>query len=171
MKFYLPDVLQYDDFDCGISCMQGICAYYGEDINEVKLIRKIRPSRQNGTCISDITDFFLRKGYKVKAGSMTISDLIKYLNKKIPVILLLQAWGNKDTNYETTQAFGHYVIAIGYDSKRILFEDPAIFGTGYLTYNSLKKRWHGLDGELRIQYGIAVFGKPPFNFKSPIKIK
>jgi hypothetical protein len=30
--FYIPDVLQYSDFDCGTTCTQAVMAYYGEDI-------------------------------------------------------------------------------------------------------------------------------------------
>jgi len=174
-KLYISDVLQYSDFDCGDCCTQAVMAYYGEDINEIKLIDKLKTKEKDGTSREYMIKYFEGKGFKVQHGSMTIKQLKKFIDKKIPVILFLQAWGPEEVDYENTVAHGHYVVACGYDNKkeRILFEDPAIFGTGYLTYKELKKRWHGEDGkdEYLSQYGIVVWGKKRFNYKKPIKIK
>ncbi|MBU2236000.1 C39 family peptidase, partial [Patescibacteria group bacterium] len=91
-------------------------------------------------------------------------DIKKFINKKIPVILLVQAWTNiKNVNWEKDWIDGHYVVAIGYDKNKIYFEDPSSISRTHLTYNELIKRWHDTDcdGKKYVNYGIAVYGKKP----------
>ncbi|MCX6159223.1 MAG: cysteine peptidase family C39 domain-containing protein [Ignavibacteriae bacterium] len=170
---YIPDVLQFSDFDCGDSCTQAILAYYGEDINEIKLIEKLKTSKKDGTSSKHIVEYFKSRKFKVKDGPMSLKQLKIFIDKKRPVILFIQAWGPVGINYKNTVAHGHYVIACGYDSTKVYFEDPAVFGTAYLTYKELEKRWHGEDGkdEYLSQYGIAIWKTGRFNYKKPIKIK
>jgi|GEM_PF-3243054 predicted double-glycine peptidase len=129
---YIPDVLQYSDFGCGDMCAQAVMAYYGTDINEIKLLKKLKTRKTIGTGTEHIIEFFEKKKFKVEARSMYIDDLISFINKEIPVIILAQAWKNSKVRYQRTKAFGHYMIAIGYDDKNIYFEDTAIFGKGYI---------------------------------------
>lgn len=168
---YLPDTLQFSDYDCGVVCIQTIMAYYGEDINEIRLFAKLKPSKQNGTKVERMANFFKHKGYKVFAGSMNIKRLKSYINKKIPVILLIQAWAPRKVDYTKTENYGHYVIARGYNSKGIIIEDPAIFGQGFLTYKEFLKSWHGEGTQYLSCFGIAVWGKKPYNFKKLIRIR
>lgn len=60
---------------------------------------------------------------------------------------------------------GHYVVAVGFTKKRILFEDPSSFFLTYLTYDQLKERWHDVSKNKKRYYnfGIAVIGKNKFN--------
>ncbi|MCX6163069.1 MAG: cysteine peptidase family C39 domain-containing protein [Ignavibacteriae bacterium] len=169
-NIYLPDTLQFYDYDCGTTCAQAVLAYYGEDISEIKLLKKIKPSKKYGTKSAQIEKYFKNRGFTVHAGSMSIPELKKFINRKIPVILFLQAWGPEGTNYKNTQAYGHYAIVCGYNTKGIILEDPAIFGKGFLSYKELEKRWHGEDNGFLSQYGIAVWGKGRFNYKKLIKI-
>ena len=167
---YTPDVLQYSDYDCGDMCVQGVLAYYGQDINEVKLLKKLKTKKSSGTETEHIIEFFKNRGFKVDAGNMTIDTLRTYIRKKIPVIILAQAWKTEDVSYERTEAYGHYMIVIGYDEKNIYFEDPAVFGKGFIPVKEFKKRWHAIDiGKLQ-NFGIAIWGKKPFNFKKFVKI-
>lgn len=168
---YLPDTLQFSDYDCGVTCVQTVLAYYGEDINELKLLKKIKPSKKNGTKTEQMIKYIHSKGLRTYDGSMTISELKKYLKRKIPVILFIQAWAKSKVDYTKTQTYGHYVIAQGFTGKGIIIEDPAIFGKGFLSYKELLKRWHGEDIDFLSQFGIAVYGKKPFNYEKLIKIK
>lgn len=167
---YLPDVLQFSDYDCGSMCVQGILAYYGQDINEVKLLRKLKTKKSTGTGSNHIVEFFRNRDYKVESGVMSIEKLKNFINKKIPVIVLAQAWKTEDVDYSRSEAYGHYMIAIGYDDKNIYFEDPAIFGKGFIPVNEFKKRWHALDNEKLKNFGIAIWGKKPYNYKNFIRI-
>lgn len=170
---YVPDTLQYSDFDCGAACVQGIIAYYGQDLNEIKLLKKLKTNKSDGTGSDHIIKFFENKGYKVEARSMDIEDLISFIKKKIPVIVLAQAWKNSKVRYRRTKASGHYLIVIGYDDKNLYFKDHAMFGKGYIPRKEFLKRWHAEDrkNEILTRYGIAVWGKKPFNYNKFTRIK
>lgn len=169
--FYIPDVLQYSDFDCGDMCAQTVMAYYGTDINEIKLLKKLKTRKTDGTGAEHIVEFFKKEKFKVEARSMDIEDLIYFINKNIPVIILAQAWKKSKVRYQRTKAFGHYMVVIGYDDKNIYFEDPAIFGKGYIPIDEFEKRWHAFDKDVGKRYGIAVWGPKPYNYNKFVKIK
>ena len=52
-------------------------------------------------------------------------------------------------------------MAIGYDQKKLYFEDPFSFKRTFLGYEELFQRWHDQDarGRKYFQLGIAVYGK------------
>ncbi len=172
MKFLVfPEIRQTHDYDCGAKAIESVLAYYGFDISESEII-KISGTKKTGTSPRGIIKTFKKFGLKCREDQLTINQIKKYINKKIPVILLLQAWANrKDINWERDWADGHYVVVIGYDRKKLYFEDPASVLRTYLTYRELEKRWHDKDNKGRkyIHYGIAVYGKKNvFSFKKKI---
>lgn len=68
----------------------------------------------------------------------------------MPDILAIQAWAQdgdpRDLDHWIARTEdGHYLIAIGYDNKSMYFEDPAMFGIGYIGFNELNARWHDYD--------------------------
>lgn len=169
-----PEVRQAYDYDCGAAAIESILEYYGFNVPESKIIKQAGTTK-SGTHPKRVATTFKRYKLKHKSGVFTIDKLKKYLDKKIPVILLIQAWTDKKKiNWEKDWTDGHYVIAIGYDSKRIYFSDPYSIIKDYLSYNELEKRWHDKISKKvnYINYGIAVYGKKPnFNLKKAIKMK
>jgi predicted double-glycine peptidase len=158
-----PSIRQTFKWDCGANVVQSVLEYYGIDQREESVI-KSAGTDQSGTSVVGIRRAVKKFGLKEVAGEMTVDDIKKYINKKIPVIIPLQAWTNKKkVNWEENWSDGHYAVAIGYDQKKIYFEDPSSFNRTYLTYSELNKRWHdeGMDGKKYINWGIAVFGKKP----------
>jgi uncharacterized protein len=168
---FVPDVLQYSDFDCGDVCVQAVMAYYGYDLNEIKLLKKLKTRKGDGTGTEHIVEFFEKSKFKVEARSMDVKDLISFINKKIPIIVLAQAWKKSKVKYRRTKAFGHYMVVIGYDDNNLYFEDPAIFGKGYIPIKEFEKRWHAEDKKAVKKYGIAVWGKKPYNYNKFVRIK
>ncbi len=158
-----PELRQAYDWDCGASAIQSILIYYGIDVRAGLIIEKAGTNYDYGTTPANMRAVF--KSYKLKctAGKMTIADIKDCLDKKTPVILLLQAWTRQENvDWKNNWSDGHYVIAIGYDSKKIYFEDPSSFGRTYLTYDELLKRWHDKDKNDKkyINWGLVVTGKP-----------
>lgn len=97
---------------------------------------------------------------------MTLSELQGYIDRKIPVIILIQAWRSqesKDMDWNQIWQDGHYVIAIGYDDKYIYIEDPSILGgIGYIPNQEFLSRWHDFDPypfKKYIHYGMTIEGK------------
>jgi len=161
LKF--PELHQTYNWDCGASVMQSILTYYGFDVRE-EVVMKIAKTTKRGTPIPGLIAVAEKYHLTFKAGKMMVENIKKYLDKKIPVILLLQAWsGKKRIKWESDWFDGHYVVAVGYNSQRIYFEDPWTFSRTYLAYPELEKRWHDVDrdGKKHFNWGMAVFGKKP----------
>jgi predicted double-glycine peptidase len=161
----LPDLIQSTDYDCGVICTQAILAYYGQDSTEFGLLDLFDIDSESGMQEDEIINFFKDNDFNVKAGKLTKEDLIDYIDKDIPIILLLQAYKDDEEDYKETDEYGHYVICIGYDDENIIFEDPAVFGRTILSFKELEDRWHceGEKKELE-HYGIVITGKEIFDF-------
>ena len=166
----IPEFRQTYGYDCGAKAAQSIHAYYGIDIREDKII-KLAGTNKNGTSIEGIVKVLKMNKLKCDVSEMNIDDIKKYLDKKIPVIILLQAWTlKKKVDWKENWDDGHYVVAIGYDSKKIYFDDPSSVLRTYLTYKELLNRWHDvIKGKKYFNCGIAVYGKRPMY--SYIKVK
>ena len=165
--FEFPELRQTYNFDCGAKAIQAVLAYYGFDMREEKIMKMAKTVRI-GTPIDGILFVLKEYRFKYKSGKMTILDLKKYIDKKIPIILLLQAWSyKKKKDWKNDWKDGHFVVAIGYDKEKIYFEDPSSVKRTYLTFSELKERWHDedTDGKRYFNFGIAVFGEKS-NYKS-----
>jgi|SRR3989344_2869868 len=159
---HFPNLRQGFDYDCGATALQSVLFYYG--INErLEKIMKLANTTKTGTSIESIKKVMKSYGLKTDIRKMELDNVKKYIDKKIPVILLIQAWTEKkNVDWEKNWDDGHYVVAIGYDKNKIYFEDPSSIYKVYLTYEEFKKRWHDRVGNKKyINYGVAVYGKKP----------
>ncbi|MBU1179589.1 C39 family peptidase [Patescibacteria group bacterium] len=167
-----PELRQAYNYDCGASAIQSVLVYYGIDEEEDVIMKKAGTTKRAGTPIKRMIKTLNSYGLKCKAGPMTTEQVKKFIDKGHPVILDVQAWNEKKKiDWASDWADGHYVVAIGYDSKKIYFEDPATISRAFLTYKELEKRWHDkdTDGKKYANYGIAVYGKPvKYNIKKAV---
>ena len=157
-----PNLRQTYDYDCGATVVQAVLAYYGIHIRKDHIMKIAGTSKRDGTSLSGILKVLKKQGLKYQARKMEISEVKKFLDRNIPVILDLQAWsGKKVLNWGKHWQDGHYVVAIGYDQKKLYFEDSFSFKRTFLGYEELFQRWHDQDarGRKYFQLGIAVYGK------------
>jgi uncharacterized protein len=160
-----PTTRQSFDYSCGPGAVQAVMAYYGEDFRESELIDLLQTDKDEGTYIKDIITFFNSQGFSTKVKqNMTTKELFSYIDKNIPIIVMIQAWGNETdfkNNYKYCWNNGHFVVAIGYTNKDVIFSDPALFNTGYIPIPEFLDRWHDYDeGDTKtFHLGIAVYGK------------
>jgi predicted double-glycine peptidase len=151
IKIPLPDVQQGDGFSCGAASLMSVCSYYHvgpRDLDSYR--RELHTDPDEGTYYGNIEKYAVKLGLKadVKKG-MPTNDLKDYLNKGIPVICSIQAWGGKKADYDM-DGNGHYVAAIGYDDENIYFMDPyanhenviAKPRYAYLPEKEFERRWH-----------------------------
>jgi len=165
---------QGTNYTCGADSVQKVLVYYGEDYREMNLAEILKSDPENGTLVKNIVDFFHSKGFKaVVKEKMTIKDLIKHIDRNIPVIIMIQAWGDTGKDYSKDWDDGHYVVVMGYTKDKLIIADPALFTLGYIPKKELVKRWHDVDGDKKTyQLGISVFGKKPkFDMDKIEKIK
>lgn len=171
-----PDSRQSTDFSCGAAAVQAILCYYGVDYREKDIGLALRSRPAVGTPVESILSYLAKSNLQTWAGKMTTQNLRAWIDRQVPVIIPIQAWPDKPIeDWKNDWEDGHYVIAIGYTDKVIVFEDPSVQGNrAYISEAELEDRWHdvGDDQERLEHFGIAVFGRPPqYNSKRILKLE
>lgn len=152
----LPDVRQATPYTCGVSALQAILFYYGIQYREGTLAEYAGTTAEGGTPpdgIQKAVEKVNRENntkltVEVKQNA-AISDIEKLIDKETPVIVDLQAWKDADNKvaWKNDWVDGHYVVAIGYDSKNLYFEDPSLMGSiGSIPKAEFLDRWHDYKG-------------------------
>lgn len=159
----VPNIRQRYTYDCGPSALYGVLLYYGYKTTVDAVGRACRTTRA-GTSIEHLAAAARFYNLEVDSRRMTLPEVLAYLDQGIPTILDLQAWSDHpNPSWRQTWNEGHYVVAIGYSSKDIVFMDPYAKDRAYLSQDKLHERWHDEDsrnGTRLWNHGIAVFPKP-----------
>lgn len=165
-----PELRQTYEWDCGANALQAVLTYYGVKIREELLIKYAKTNSKDGTSIAKMQYVLEKFKLKFDAKEISIKDLKSYIDREIPIIILLQAWNGKNINYSNDFHDGHWVVVIGYDANKIFFEDPYTFERTFLKNKELEQRWHAKENDRKIcNFGIAVFGKKhEYNAKKTI---
>lgn len=163
VRIPLPKVQQVSDYDCGPASLRAICQYYKVGPESHKdFIKECETSKKYGTRPEDLIRIAKKYGLDAKEHyEMSIKQLQGYLDSGKPVIVTIQAWGDK--KYYDKLESGHYAVAIGYDDEKIYFEDPSVHRRkrGELMKDEFLDRWKDKkrDGEILNQYGIVIWKK------------
>jgi predicted double-glycine peptidase len=170
IKVAVPDTSQQTDYSCGASSLQAVCKFYGiGPQDEWQYVDALHMDPRVGSHPFQIKRLARRLGLTIKEYSpMTLGQLRRELDRRHPVMLMIQAWGEEERNgrtrwrktYDGVWEDGHWVIAIGYDEDGVIFEDPSLQAVrGFLDYDELIRRWRdtGPHGRHIIQYGLAVW--------------
>ena len=158
----IPDVTQHSNFSCGAAVVHSVCCYFGCGLDhELDYWGFLETESTYGTLPQKIINFIANQGLIATLEmNMSINDLKSYIRNGSPVILPIQAHGDPKKYHKNFS--GHYVVAIGFDSRKIYFEDPMLRNFhGHLTNKDLISRWHDRagDGVEYRQAGIVVKGK------------
>lgn len=155
------------DFDCGAKALQTVMAYYGVEIRQDELMKELGTGR-DGTRVDKMISVSESKGFRVEAKEhWSIGEVKCYIDKRHPVIVLLQAWAERYMTLKDWRANhddGHYAVIIGYTKDVLVFEDPASFRRTWLRENEFLARWHDQDPERNRNYqrfGMVLLGKEP----------
>ena len=161
LKF--PNLKQFFNYDCGACAMMGILDYYGIEAEEREIIKIAGTNSKTGTSFEGFKKVAKKFGFKCRIKQLTIDDLKKSIDKKQPVIICLQAYvEKKKPDWKKEWKFGHYAVAIGYDSKKMYFVDPGILEETYISFAELDKRWHDKEARKKfVHMSIVFYGKKP----------
>lgn len=171
----VPMLRQSTDFTCGVSALQSVFAYFGDEYREDQLAKELKAVPKTGTHYQEMMRLAKAKGYSVKVvKNMTIHELKKLIDNGKPVICLIQAWAEKTIDYSNDWEDGHYVLAIGHDKGNIFFMDPStLCNYTYIPIDEFVKRWHDTDGkEKLVHFGLIIEkSKPKYNPATFIKLE
>ena len=173
IKIHLPKVEQTTNYTCGAACLRTVAYYFGVGPKDEDEFSKLVDSDpDDGTPPPNIISGARMMGlHAFGRQHMTIDSLKARLEKKIPVICSVQAWGNEKVYPK--DGSGHYVVAIGFDDSKIYFEDPSLKKTrGFMPYREFLDRWHDKEasGKRYERFGIAIWrNTPPHDFSKKQK--
>ncbi len=159
-----PVSRQTYNYDCGAKSLQSVLAYYGVDAREDHIMHYAHTNPKEGTSIDNLVKVAKHYGFKADARGLNIDDIKKFIDKDIPIIVDIQAHPNKKlSHWNRDWIDGHYVVAIGYNSHYIFFDDPSSIVRTYLSYKEFLERWHDTDNHKKyFDYGIIVYGRKPY---------
>jgi uncharacterized protein len=161
----LPLTRQAYTFDCGPDALQSVLMYYGEEYLLSELMEKCHTTSE-GTNPRDIVRVAHELGFEAEVKeNLTIEDLKKSVDNKVPVIIDCQAWRDgEDLEKPWSEVWdsGHYMSVIGVDDKYVYFMDPSLLGSrGVIPRKEFEERWHDIDEKKYFQSGIFIYGKKP----------
>ncbi len=172
---YVPLCHQETPYTCGVASVQSILEGYGLTYTQDVLSEMLKQKPLYGTDYRNIISFMEMLGFLATFHiEMKIEMIKELIDNKITPLLMLQAWKEDDIDYCYDWRDSHYVIACGYDDKRIFFMDPWTLGYyTFLTYEALVKCWHTLDSTgLHFYYPALIIKHEQLPFcYNPNKIK
>lgn len=179
IKVQLSAVQQIDEYSCGAGVFMAVTGYAGAgplQMEEVK--RKLGTNSVYGTYFRDIEKYANELGFRARTKvRMSKTQLKRLLDKKIPVILVIQAYSEHDPDYVDSKYHksGHYVVAIGYDDDDYFyFMDPMIAGRpGCLRWQELKHRWRDDQGRgaPEVYHRQAIVVRPGKGLKKRVAVR
>ena len=161
--------------DCGATALLSVFVYFDifSRINDLKNETQTTPA---GTTPERLVNVCIKHSLKAEFHeNMTIEDLKKNIDKKLPVLISLQIKRQPFNDIKKIWSKGHYVVVVGYDKNNIYFADPRFPYTMYLDKDELNDRWHDSDNYLKLEkkrrqhYGITF--SPPKDWRSDNKPK
>jgi predicted double-glycine peptidase len=154
VKVDLPCVAQREDHTCGAAALLAICRHYRLGPDDEATIASDMELPLDGADPVHLVRAI--RGYGLaheETRGMSDAALRAALDAARPVMLAVQAWGE-----------GHWVVAIGYDARGVVLEDPWLDGErGSLGWRALANRWHDIEGHPPrplVRYGLAVWASP-----------
>lgn len=167
----VPDVRQAEYYSCGASSFQAVMNYYGKNSVESDLRTMLNTTPAHGTYPWDMVRVARQQGFDAEwKENLTLNDLESALRQGTPVIIDGQRFPDKNSTWENTWAWGHFMVVIGLDDHYVYLEDPFLLGSRLMmTREDFIASWHDYETELpaphdaKKYYHIGVFirGTPP----------
>jgi len=167
---------QSTEYSCGASALQAVLSYWGVDLEERELMKRLRTTPETGTYPEDIVRVAREMGFRAEVrDSLTIEDIQRFTKKGHPVIVLGQAWRSRE---ESDKALaddwedGHYAVILEVDNSYVYFEDPYLrLGKGFIPRHAFEEGWHNISGasedsSKQAHLGIFIQGERPAGPKS-----
>src|SRR5438270_12438883 len=113
--FSFPHYKQYDEMDCGPSCLRIICKYYGKNFS-LDFFRCLTHTSRMGTSLLSLSNAAEKLGMRTMGAKLSFFDL-----KEIAPFPCIAYWNQR-----------HYIVVYKIKRNKIYVSDPA---HGLLTYS------------------------------------
>lgn len=127
---------RYDD--CGPASLAMVLGYWSYDIPVAEIHAHIYSPGARGTLTTDMEWFARREGFDARIQRGTIVQLIEYLNRDIPVVIMV------DFSPTLPQA-NHYKVVIGYGERHFVAHS-GISPAKRISEKRLERLWRRNDG-------------------------
>ena len=122
-----PETRQVFNFDCGANALVSVLVFAGLEEREDRVAMLARTTH-NGTSTTGILRVMQYYGLPYRAGQrMKVNDLRRSIDAGFPPTLVtLQAYRESNRPYRELWEDGHWTVAIGHDTRRILFRPECL---------------------------------------------
>lgn len=150
-------VVQANNYECGVACVQTILSSKGIRSNRLGLKKVLGTSRAYGTLPSKIKAYLSTFDFKVKEKyGATLENIEAELSKGRVCLVAYQAWGAKKY-FESLQS-GHYSVVFGVEEGYLWLADPNVRGSRVRYKKGVRKikkevfeaRWKDVDGKKKL---------------------
>lgn len=133
-KLSVP-LFKQNKLQCGPTALRMVLYYFDKEISQDEIIRKIGGIKKYGVRTIKLSDFAQKLGLKtycysynkkLSKGKAEIkkpakSDIIKFLKKKLPVIITVRQFLLFD---KEPSNLGHFIVITKYENGRFWYNDP-----------------------------------------------
>lgn len=152
----VPDIRQPDDYSCGAAAAMSVGKYWGVGPDSLKEWKKaLGTNRGTSTHPFVIREYLKSLELQVEdAENMSLEDLHGYWERGMPVICMIQEWGNplEEGKHEDEPkrgekpqfAYGHFCVSLGVSLGYVFVQDPSM--TNVIDESNTDT--HGLPDEL-----------------------
>ncbi len=139
----VPFVKQSRNF-CGPASLSSVFGYYGKHIDQEEISKVVYSPKLKGALITDLQKYAESVGFETKLIQGSTQDIRRYIDNKIPVIILVDLG-------KFFVSVPHYIVVVGYH------EDYFIVHTGYepnkkIREDDLNRMWSKMGRVMLVIY-------------------
>ena len=153
MKKLSVPLLKQTKLSCGVTALRMVLQYFGKNISSKEIVKRIGGIKKYGVRTIKLADFARSLGFKVECYSYngkrakdkarikkpSKADIIKFLRKKLPVILAVNSFA---LHNKGLLGMGHFIVITKYEKGRFWYNNPLDGRPHIIKEEDLLFAWH-----------------------------
>lgn len=139
----IPYSKQYRAYSCGHNSLRMVLGYWGMRLSRPKIIQYLGVGGSNGETMEKFVHDHLGSEFEFNYMEAKPAAIEKEIERHRPVMVGVDA--SKLTYLDYESASGHFIVVVGFDSKKKEFylRDPNSKYVETMSYQALEKAWRG----------------------------
>jgi predicted double-glycine peptidase len=142
---------QATEYSCGACALQAVLSYWGKEVDEEDLMKRLHTTSEVGTYPEDIVRVARALGLEAEAKqNLTLDEVAQFTAGGNPMIALAQVWrSQRESAPSVAEGWdsGHYVVVLGVDEKYVYFQDPYVrMSKAFTPRKTFEDHWHQVMG-------------------------